>query len=85
MDARDFQFPLEPLVVYLFNPFPEPVFAAVLENFGSQLWRIHGQFIVAYRYLELERIAHGSQLADESRRNGTMGDLSDQMKRWALV
>ena len=32
MDARDFQFPLEPLVVYLFNPFSEPTFARVLEN-----------------------------------------------------
>ena len=26
MDAREFEFPAGPLVVYLFNPFPEPVF-----------------------------------------------------------
>lgn len=31
-DARRFEFPLEPLVVYLFNPFLEPVLEAVLAN-----------------------------------------------------
>lgn len=29
-DARDFDFPLEPLVVYLFNPFPQPILESVL-------------------------------------------------------
>jgi SAM-dependent methyltransferase len=32
MDARDFQFPDDPLVIYLFNPFSEATFAQVLEN-----------------------------------------------------
>src|SRR5262249_41876406 len=32
MDAVDFDFPAEPLVVYLFNPFPEPVFVTVMER-----------------------------------------------------
>src|SRR5258708_19178551 len=32
LDARDFQFPSGPLVVYLFNPFSEPTFAQILEN-----------------------------------------------------
>jgi SAM-dependent methyltransferase len=29
-DARDYEFPLEPLVVYLFNPFPPPILESVL-------------------------------------------------------
>ena len=32
LDAREFEFPLEPLVVYLFNPFPDYVLATVAEN-----------------------------------------------------
>jgi len=55
IDARDFQFPLEPLVVYLFNPFPEPVFAAVLENLRKSSAENSRPIFVAYRYLELER------------------------------
>ena len=37
MDAREFDFPAGPLVVYLFNPFPEPVLAVVLEKVRESL------------------------------------------------
>ena len=36
-DVRDFVFPAEPLLVYLFNPFTETVIADVLENIQSSL------------------------------------------------
>lgn len=36
-DARNFPFPLEPLVVYLFNPFPEDVLRQVIENLKQSL------------------------------------------------
>jgi hypothetical protein len=36
-DARDFVFPAEPTVLYLFNPFPEPVLRAVLANLRNSL------------------------------------------------
>jgi SAM-dependent methyltransferase len=39
-DARNFEFPNEPLLVYLFNPFPEYVFATVLANV-EKTWREH--------------------------------------------
>lgn len=56
MDAQDFGFPAEPLVVYLFNPFPEPVFAAVLERLRrSWLQNLRPMFIV-YRYVEFESL-----------------------------
>jgi len=56
MDARDFQFPPEPLVVYLFNPFPEPVFAAVLTNLRKSAFETQRPTFIAYRYIEHERL-----------------------------
>jgi SAM-dependent methyltransferase len=37
MDARDFVFPGEPLVIYMFNPFPDYVMKTVLENLRDSL------------------------------------------------
>jgi SAM-dependent methyltransferase len=36
-DAREFDFPSEPLVLYLFNPFPEHVLTEVMQNLASSL------------------------------------------------
>lgn len=36
-DARDYEFPAEPLLLYLFNPFPEYVFERVLSNLKRSL------------------------------------------------
>jgi SAM-dependent methyltransferase len=54
MDARDYEFPAGPLVVYLFNPFPEPVFAAVLERLRQSVLKNPRPVFVAYRYVEFE-------------------------------
>jgi len=56
MDARDFDFPAEPLVVYLFNPFPEPVFAAVMENIYRSAAKNRRPIFLAYRYIEFEAL-----------------------------
>lgn len=56
MNALDFEFPVAPLVVYLFNPFPEPVFAALLRNLRKSWERNPRPVCVAYRYLEFERL-----------------------------
>jgi SAM-dependent methyltransferase len=37
LDARDFDFPAAPTVLYLFNPLPEPALAAVLGRFTASL------------------------------------------------
>ncbi len=37
LDARDFDFPHEPIVLYLFNPLPEPALASVLDRFAASL------------------------------------------------
>jgi predicted RNA methylase len=39
LDAREFSFPPDPLIVYLFNPFPDYVLAAVIENLEASLAR----------------------------------------------
>jgi hypothetical protein len=52
MDAREFDFPAGPLVVYLFNPFPEPVLAVVLQKLRASLTANPRPLFVAYRYPE---------------------------------
>src|SRR5882757_1238339 len=56
MDARDFEFPAEPLVVYLFNPFSEPTFAAVLENLRKSVEQSPRLVYIAYRFTEFENL-----------------------------
>ena len=36
-DARDFEFPVEPLIVFLFHPFPEPVLEEVVNRLSVSL------------------------------------------------
>jgi len=59
MDARDFEFPSTPLVVYMFNPFPEPVFAAVLANLECSWRESPRAMYIAYRSPELEHSLAG--------------------------
>ena len=59
-NALDFEFPVAPLVVYLFNPFPEPVFAAVLNNLRRSWEQNPRPVYVPYRYLEFERLLEES-------------------------
>jgi SAM-dependent methyltransferase len=56
MDARDFDFPAEPLVIYLFNPFPEPVFVAVMERLRQSALTAPRPLFLAYRYTEFESL-----------------------------
>ena len=53
-DARDFQFPDGPLVVYLFNPFSESTFAQVLGNLRTSIQQSPRPVYVAYRFTEFE-------------------------------
>lgn len=56
MDAREFQFPDGPLVVYLFNPFSEATFVAVLENLRQSIEQASRPVYVAYRFTEHENV-----------------------------
>ena len=55
-DAREFAFPVEPIVLYLFNPLPEPGLATVLDNL-ERSWREHPRrVIVLYHNPLLEHV-----------------------------
>src|SRR5947209_13900518 len=60
MDAREFSFPAAPLVVYLFNPFPEPVLAAVLEQLRLSWVENPRPVFVTYRYPEFDSLIQKS-------------------------
>ena len=55
-DARDFQFPPEPFVLYLFNPFPDYVLKTVLENLRASLASQPHEIYVIYHNLVHEEI-----------------------------
>jgi hypothetical protein len=48
MDAREYLFPQTPLLVYLFNPFPDYVLRSVLDNLGRSLAKHPRTAFVAY-------------------------------------
>ncbi len=54
-DAREFVFPAEPMVLYLFNPFPEHALRAVLANLRESLGREPRPAFVIYHNLVHER------------------------------
>jgi hypothetical protein len=56
LDARDFQFPLEPIVVYLFNSFSEATFAQALENLRRSIEQAPRPVYIAYRFTEFESL-----------------------------
>lgn len=55
-DARDFVLPQEPMVLYLFNPFPEYVLHAVLANLHSSLIEFPRSVFVIYHNLMHESV-----------------------------
>ncbi len=57
-DVRDYAFPSTPLVIYLNNPFPEPVFTAVLENLASSYRALPRPVAIVYQQLRHEDAEH---------------------------
>lgn len=61
-DAREFTFPPEPIVVYLFNPLPEPGLATVIENLERSLRQSPRTAYVVYHNPEHEHLLARSSL-----------------------
>ena len=61
-DARDFQFPDDPLVLYLFNPLPEAGLSLVMRNLEQSLTRHPRKVIVLYHNPLLEHLVGSSKL-----------------------
>jgi SAM-dependent methyltransferase len=55
-DARRFEFPAEPILLYLFNPFPEHVLREVLTNLHASLRRLPRPAYVIYHNLMHEAV-----------------------------
>jgi hypothetical protein len=55
-DAREFDFPSEPTIVYLFNPFPQHVVRKVLANLQESLRTAPREVILVYHSLIHERV-----------------------------
>jgi SAM-dependent methyltransferase len=58
-DARGFQFPAEPTILYLFNPFPEYVLKTVLANLRESVESSPRTVFVVYHNLIHERLFAG--------------------------
>jgi len=61
-DAREFEFPLEPAVLYLFNPLPEAGFVDVIRNLENSLRTHPRPFLVLYHNPLLEHVLLRSTL-----------------------
>jgi SAM-dependent methyltransferase len=61
-DARDYEFPLEPLVVYLFNPFPQPTLEAVLQRLERSVHQAPRPVYLLYHNPLLESVLAGRAL-----------------------
>jgi SAM-dependent methyltransferase len=55
-DAREFEFPEEPLVLYLFNPLPERALSEVLQRLEKSLARVPRPVWIVYHNPLLERV-----------------------------
>ena len=55
-DARDFEFPAEPTVLYLFNPFPEDVLRPVLAKLHNSIADFPRPVYILYHNLVHEKI-----------------------------
>jgi SAM-dependent methyltransferase len=67
-DAREFPFPNESMVVYLFNPFPADVLGIVLENLGKSLATLPRETYVIYHNLVHEGVFHAMPFLKEMQR-----------------
>jgi SAM-dependent methyltransferase len=68
VDAREYEFPPEPLVLYLFNPLPEPALVEVLQRLEKSIAENPSPLWIAYHNPQLERLlSDSSKLAMVSR------------------
>jgi hypothetical protein len=65
-DAREFELPEEPLVVFLFNPLPERALSEVLRRLGDSLVRVPRPVWVVYHNPLLERALSASGFLEKA-------------------
>ncbi len=65
-DAREFELPQEPLVLYLFNPLPERALSEVLQRLGTSLARAPRPVWVVYHNPLLETVFGASSCLEKA-------------------
>ncbi|HEY6303879.1 MAG TPA: class I SAM-dependent methyltransferase [Terriglobales bacterium] len=65
-DAREFELPEEPLVLYLFNPLPQRALSGVLERLEKSLARVPRPVWVVYHNPLLERVLNASDFVEKA-------------------
>ena len=68
-DARDFDFPLSPLVIYLFNPLPEPGLRALVAKIERSWQKMPRNVWVLYHNPLMEQILMESPHMQREKRN----------------
>ncbi len=69
-DAREFPFPNEPLVLYLFNPFPKDILIAVLERLHGSFLETPREILIAYHNFVHEDVFQSSSFLERLQRAG---------------
>lgn len=67
-DAREFPFPSDPLLIYLFNPFPADVLAEVLKRLRESLVDMPRECLVVYHNLVHEELLRSLTFLMQERR-----------------
>jgi SAM-dependent methyltransferase len=65
-DARDYQFPDEPLVVYLFNPLPEPALVEILNRIERSIEQSPRPVSIVYHNPLLEKALASSKFLERT-------------------
>ncbi len=65
-DAREFELPAEPLVLYLFNPLPERALSEVLERLRKSLERAPRPVWVVYHNPLLENVLRATRFLEKA-------------------
>jgi hypothetical protein len=73
MDAGDFEFPLEPTLLYLFQPFPRDVFGRVLERLARSLMNHPRAFRLVYQNPLFHSLVLDTGLFSLERRSAPQG------------
>jgi hypothetical protein len=68
MDAAEYVFPLEPLVVYLFNPLPEADLRRMLKRLEESVAQRPRQIWVVYHNPLLEKVVEASKIMERATR-----------------
>ena len=85
MDAAEYEFPPEPFVVYLFNPFGPEVIARVLENLGRSFQRNRREGCVLYLNAKHRDLFDSSEFLTPLPRSALTRSIDRVISPWPIA